>query len=287
MNKNSIKIIHEAFVSENYENFIQIKNLPHELIKFYNGSYSNNENRYLNTFTNNKLWLSSPNYYNDPFDCAINIDFKKNTYDHFFKWTDTLFNPKVEEVFFNNEKVIQLIDLLVEMDEMNPNEKARAFKDNIFISCFSEKSNLHSLRMWGHYANSHKGFCAEYNLVKAIKYLKKEIMPVLYSNNYSVDFKTTKSRDKLRQFFASFVYTKALEWEYEKEWRLGYFNREHAGEHGYLIPFVNADKIYLGCKIEDKLKNQLLEICKEKGIEIFQMYMEPKTYNLLYKQINI
>lgn len=55
-------------------------------------------------------------------------------------------------------------------------------RNRIFTACFSE--NRHSLLMWSHYANSHKGFCIEYHLCDILSMFGIDICPVIYSNDF-------------------------------------------------------------------------------------------------------
>ena len=106
--------------------------------------------------------------------------------------------------------------------------------------------------MWGHYADSHTGFCIEYNFAEVLKWCEKEcknilccksfmlnypIAPVIYSDTR---FDATKYMQVILQDYASkrigcsmkeFYYpdvltitksilTKSIDWSYEKEWRL-------------------------------------------------------------------
>lgn len=94
-------------------------------------------------------------------------------------------------------------------------EKLKALTDLAYISCFSERKD--SLLMWSHYANSHKGFCVEYDL-KLLHFISEDsyhyddeeeyydeedcfaienIYPVIYSKKRMLNFETLKMIRKI------------------------------------------------------------------------------------------
>lgn len=73
-----------------------------------------------NNIYNGLVFLQKPLYFNDPFDCAINID-------------ENVKNKYMKKDGINNLKQI--------------------YKQEPLISCFSELND--SIQMWSHYANKH------------------------------------------------------------------------------------------------------------------------------------
>lgn len=285
MNNEQRKSFHSAYISGDLKELETImQRFPSSVIKFYNGSFSGEQNCYLDALKNQKLWLSSPYFFNDPFDCAVNVDYREVFYNVFSKKVRGFFTKDSAEEFLKNSDVKTAADLIYKMDGPKLRDNAKKFSDSIFVSCFSEPSNLKSLRMWGHYANSHKGFCLKYDLREIYKLWPGQVLPVLYSNTYLLSEPRIDERS-LREFELTYAFTKAYEWKYENEWRLFVINRECAGEAGFLVPFVIPKSIFLGCKIEDKLKESLLTICKQMGIMAYQTYIKPNSYDLAWRKI--
>ncbi len=100
---------------------------------------------------------------------------------------------------------------------------------------------------------------------------------------------TKDSRENFTSFWEMYC-LKKVEWSYEHEWRLLAFNlNSFTGiinphfKMGYLKP----TGIYLGEKMSEYDKKALIEIAKDKGIKIYQMYskMTRRTNKLVYKEL--
>lgn len=288
MNNKQRKEFHEFYISDDISNVDQIVKLfPSSLIKFFNGSYINEHNFYLDALRSQKLWFSSPHYFNDPFDCAANVNFEDIIYQNLLKKFYRICEKNFAEELINYEGFTGYRDWKIKKDSQIYTYNIHKLIDTIFISCFSESSNLTSLRMWGYYANSHKGFCLEYDIRDLYKMHNDfEILPVYYHDDYSFVI-PKKNKRELQRFKLALIFTKAYEWNYEKEWRLLTFNNDEMGNSGFLAPFIIPTKAYLGCKIENRLKEDLLEICVQMKITPYEVYMIPNTYKLECRKINI
>jgi len=86
----------------------------------------------IDSFRNNYLWFSKPRFFNDPFDCNLQV------INHYNDFLNTL-----SRVSSNGK------DLLI--------ENTKEFG----ICCFSRSNN--NIHMWSHYADCHKGICLEYD----------------------------------------------------------------------------------------------------------------------------
>jgi len=80
------------------------------------------------------------------------------------------------------------------------------------VCSFSAKRD--DLLMWGHYADSHRGFCIEFRL-DGDKNLPNMCFPVKYQNEYYN--KGAIRIDELTSMGQ--VLTKSTQWSYEEEWR--------------------------------------------------------------------
>lgn len=173
------------------------------------------------------------------------------------------------------------------------------------IACFS--TDYKSMLMWGHYADGHKGFVAEYNMKEIIKKCKFEcnveqlkncsklgldflLVPVIYRENsydgtdyllqnivyhilqnaYSSEKVSYFDHDKL--FALRLILNKSKDWEYEKEWRL-VANIKSEIELGVpeCILKCRPKKVLLGAKMKIEDKKRIINICKEKNIEYDEM----------------
>lgn len=261
--------------------------LPCSLIKFCSGCYSKTKdssevNYCLEALRSQQIWLSSPHYFNDPFDCAVKIDYKAILRQDANDFCTPIFGKKTKELL-NSPNANNILELKAEKISNELKENNEKVTNNIFVSCFSEKSNLSSLLMWGHYANCHQGFCLEYDFREMNHKIPEGIIPILYNNKFQNDIKG-ESDVECRTFCLATAFTKSTEWLYEKEWRILKIEEAQAGKPGYLLPFIKPSKIYLGCKAEPRLKNDLFEICNSQKIDLFEMKMKQGAFELSYRR---
>ena len=189
--------------------------------------------------------------------------------------------------------------------------------ESTYISCFSETP--YNVLMWSHYAQSHTGFCVEYELKElGNEEILKHIFPVLYNNkrfeNYvdindlvenleNLNYNMVRNGDNqdvfLCQLLPLFI-IKGKMWESECEWRIIYTRQElyEKGDTNYIDPrlqnidFSCISAIYLGFRIDDEVKKNIIEIVKRKNdarkqkIKIFQARLSENDYELQFCELN-
>lgn len=282
MDNEQRKNFHDMYILDDNSRLFQIvQTFPLSLIKFFNDSNYN-----LNALKQQKIWFSSPHYFNDPFDCAVNIDFVDAAYKDLIEMNNNLFNKESSDILFdiNDPNIKSFLKIHAQKRGNTYLDNATNVTNSIFISCLTEINNLGSLIMWGHYANSHKGFCLEYDIRDfMMNYDDFQIIPVYYSNNYSFNWHTETECD-MRKFKLALAFTKAYEWYYELEWRLMNTSIEQSGNNGFLLPFLKPKRVYLGCKMDKDFKKDLIFICIQKNIAIYEGFLIPNTYNIAFKK---
>lgn len=269
-----IQKIHKAYIVYNEDEIKKVcPYLPKRLIKF-----SGTETYRIETLKRGELWGSSPLQFNDPFDCRLNIDCEKFIKEEL---ENPLFNllPKTKETLSQITKPLEV-------------NQAKQNNDNMYrlrVACFSETDNLYSLRMWGHYAHNHKGFCAEYDytdMCQKCMCQKEDILPVYYSEKYNQCEKGSNDED-FRRYILSLAFTKSKEWEYEKEWRLLFLDDDENSDKGNKISFILPKKIYLGCEADQPLKDEMQCFCKDHQIELYKMKIVQGQYALTCNKCEI
>lgn len=279
-----IDAIHDAYIYTDTEKLDSIWNSLHDtnLIKFYQAQYSENgENYALDGIKNKTLWLSSPFNFNDPFDCILNFDYTNEVVSVCKGISERLYGVEFTEEFLRYPSIDKKLSELIE--QMNGRVSNIMPIPNIYVSCFSEIDNLHSLRMWAHYANNHTGFCAEYDFDTLNQSVPFGCIPVKYTKDFSREIHANSIEASTKNFL-KMVFNKSDEWSYEKEWRLAQ-EIEGVSNDGVNIDFALPKKIYLGCKSCVTLKEELFYICKYNQIELYQMYIQPGTFSLYEKKI--
>ena len=175
-----------------------------------------------------------------------------------------------------NGAVENLQNLLDEMDS----KLAEKMKTLFLVGCLctSYKNRL----MWSHYADSHKGFCIEYDFSEPEdEILQKLPLPVVYSEKRpSVPWKAAidNSEENMEEAYAEIMMgllTKDKEWEYENEWRILIGGTE---DSELVMPKVSC--IYLGASIEKENRDKVIAIAKERNIPVKQMKVDRGAYDL-------
>ena len=165
------------------------------------------------------------------------------------------------------------------IDEMDC-KLAEKMKNLFLVGCLctSYKNRL----MWSHYADSHKGFCIEYDFSEPEdEVLSKIPLPVFYSENRPlVPWKAAidNSVENMEESYAEIMMgllTKDKEWEYENEWRILIGTTE---DSELAMPKVSC--IYLGASIEKENRDKIVAIAKKQNIPVKQMKVDRGAYDL-------
>ncbi len=173
---------------------LKYKHIPKSLFK-YRPFDSNNHS--LTILKNDLLNLSSPNEFNDPFDCSLTVSAPKLGNASFIKNMDRIIDKADSESKFTKEEKENLresknfihdfsklyakkypikkvtgeyvrpdefaeinTEIINKMLKESYNDIRSSIKDTR-ITCFSEDNK--SILMWSHYSDNHKGLCIEYN----------------------------------------------------------------------------------------------------------------------------
>lgn len=167
------------------------------------------------------------------------------------------------------------------------------------ISCFSnfedETELLNNTTMWSHYADNHQGFSIKYktdfdNILNG-KAIKCGLFPIHYtakvpqiSPRELMRLKFSGEELKLNKPVLKTAYktmtTKSRSWSYEKEWRLILSNYDSDILTNNTIPFLKAEAIFLGARIESNLKKFLVQIAEKKEIPTYQTKLSNETFQL-------
>lgn len=136
------------------------------------------------------------------------------------------------------------------------------------ILCLSEHHDR--ILMWSHYADGHKGIVIGLqsshpsSLVSTAKRVQyQDSFPKIATPQLWAEWMTGKRDIDLKPFLESVTITKSPFWEYEGEWRC--ILESTASKNSYIkIPFDRLEIacIYLGCRIDDTLKNRVLGLVR-------------------------
>lgn len=207
-------------------------------------------------FVDGKLYHSLPEYFNDPFECKPHFNWPNNPSKvrdirkhlikaatqrgHTRKSAESLISKNMSRPGFIQETIY--------------NSTQKIFSEIRICSFTSKKENL---LFWSHYADSHKGFCVEYDA---------SILPISYA--YKVQYKDEYPAviypipANALGFIPALIKSKA--WEYEEEFRIIFVPeamRQPRNDGVSLILNGNEIKnVYLGANMADSNKKVLIEL---------------------------
>ena len=161
----------------------------------------------------------------------------------------------------------------------------KSIMSSIRIGCLSTKysNNL----MWSHYADSHKGYCIEYDFSSNDSdTIAKLPFPVVYSSERPkiswepYIMSSTENTAIAHKDIITGLLTKEKIWEYENEWRIMIKESE---DPLFMMPPITC--IYLGACINNHNKSWLINIARQKGIPVKQMRIDRGSFELIAQDI--
>lgn len=301
----------ETLSNEDLRNAISIKNshLPKKLFKYFPSIEIANE-----AINSELLPLNSPSSYNDPFECYEFIDdelVKKITLKleiapflnalmkagviskeeaEFHLQSDDPFKFVLDTLKANTDTTALELQLLKLKDSMQKSfiKKIALFQTRIKMTCFSEKNN--NLLMWGLYAKNHEGVCIEFSIDnwKENETIKQLLFPVIYTDeiyNATTHFLRSYQEKPSNNHYTKISWiSKCIDWSHEKEWRI--IMVDDVFKNNFKLPISNISAVYLGAKSNDYKKEETIQICNRKGIDIFQGFLSRSMYRIEFKKLN-
>lgn len=162
---------------------------------------------------------------------------------------------------------------------------AKKMRELFRIGCLA--TDYKNRLMWSHYANSHKGYCVEYDFSGTDSYTMEHLpLPIVYSTERvqipwkaAIDNTPQNIEEASKQIMMGLL-TKDKAWEYENEWRIMI---PATADPVLKMPPVTC--IYLGANINKQNRGRILKIAKAKRIPVKQMTVDRGAYELHSEQI--
>lgn len=257
-------------------------------------------------FKNKALRWGSPSYFNDPFDTQIKLIFdismsdykvalleeinKIYTNDHLdsyneSKLIESLRYLKSKNISFNIIKNTILkgvgnFNQVIEIAQKKFTDLVNTYK----ILCLSEIND--DLLMWAHYSDSHKGVVLRLNCKSEPDTVFLNAKPIQYSNkmpiyaNLSTWIKHITGQVRLdnNKYFNDVIYTKSIDWQYEKEWRVVNSFRDPTKPHeDFEILTSEIDGIIFGCKTKRFERDEVLDIAKSNDFNFKEILLAKQS----------
>lgn len=232
--------------------------------------------------------MASPGSFNDPFDCRIPENYHllntQEKINEFMKYIESKHQDKLSEISKNDVKKISnnFKKRFENPEEVQRNHENHFFKQtNDCYGILSLSKKWNSLLMWSHYGNNHKGFCIGFN---ENKMRESRLFGAGFEVNYSTKFPERNPLKKIEPIQDSILQLghKSIEWKYEEEFRLINLKLEGLTANDRIINYPDEfiSEVILGVEISENDKTEILKICDQKEIKVFQLSKEPFMFKL-------
>lgn len=161
---------------------------------------------------------------------------------------------------------------------------------NIFrATCFA--TTPFSQLMWGgSYADCHRGFCVEYTVLPNDQKYQKlfyNLYPMIYCKvRPNMTERLTKfEHSEITQEFLWDIYfhgalRKSIDWAFQNEWRLLLPMGQDLGSKDYCVPFFPITKVFLGNRMPQAVRKEIIRICHEKNIPYIGVTRNPHIFEM-------
>lgn len=166
-------------------------------------------------------------------------------------------------------------------------EYYKYLKNTFRTSCFTVTP--YSQLMWSGYSNCHKGFCVEYTILpndKEYQDIYNNLFPVIYCKTRpDMTEKIGRMQEKeptlewLWDIYFHGALRKSIDWAYQNEWRLIMPMRcEKISD--YNIKVFPITKVFLGNRMPNEKRKEIIEICKEKNIPYIGVTRKAEVFEM-------
>lgn len=246
----------------------------------------------------NLLTFVSPYKFNDPYDCRVvpkmtgvsESDWREYLYAWFYKM-----KKESENIFAIEEAVEKEMKEWAYKSHEQIEEYRQIWIDSLeilmkeyFVSSMTLSERPEKMLLWSHYASQHTGFC--YQFAYEPFAVKEACMEVKYIHEFP-EFRdlieALKDDDKLSKMSFAF---KAVDWAYEKEWRLVWHNKKAISKNVVRgeIPQNALMSITLGSYIDDKNREIIIKMATEHrpDIKIYTAVLKKSEFGFDFKKVN-
>ncbi|SFN07548.1 DUF2971 domain-containing protein [Dokdonella immobilis] len=233
-----------------------------------------------------KMWCSSPEAFNDPFDCNPNFVMPDKSIDDQLRQAERMIEGNGWAR--NHPQAIRLLDIARNGGLNSPEVKVllpHGMRESIrrsSVCCFT--SSWDDPCMWAHYADSHKGYCLAFRLKSE---WPAPIVDVDYAGDrpaidLSVD--TPKGSEARLKFAKEMLATKSDHWEPEGEWRVVRWETPA----GFMdFPPEALQHVYLGMRSGADERARILKAAAERkpAIPVYLVDVHRQAFSFEVEQI--
>jgi hypothetical protein len=268
-------------------------NLPSFLYKY---RYFDSKRFYSTLFEEGKLFCSSPQNFNDPFDCVVRIDYSSPSESDIFKKFYRM--EKYLHPDWPEPQILASVNMLINNFDKTPLNNKEEIKSKIlnhiytYVGIYSLSAEPNNLLLWSHYSDSHKGFLIEFNALYLKNflvntYLRQDHKHLLFEVEYSDTYKLISAySDNFDEELRKALLTKSTNWIYEKEWRILYYKgaNQYIEIPAEILPDIICS-VVVGSKISNDNESKIKSILKNVNIPLRKAYQSENKFELIYKDI--
>ena len=272
--------------------FLRKQSLPSMLYKFK--AVSHEKPHILeDIIVHSKLYLSSPETFNDPFDMKPRVSVEGNLSDLLTKINSLPApSPQAKQDALKRARTIWREHGWPGIaNEFRIQESAYALFRETGVFCFSTCSTASDHReasresgprnnlMWSHYGDSHRGICLQFQVSKYPVILRR-LVRVTYSDKFP-EINWISPTFKQECLYAAT--NKHSRWSYENEWRILQLNS--AGSCVHFEPSLLSG-IILGAKVSEKSIEEIIQMLAKRDemglppLKIYRAEMKPGSYQI-------
>lgn len=216
-----------------------------------------------NSLINDELFASPLQFLNDPFE-ATYID----SINEVLKQLERYFGAQTANVQKHWNAITQFRE-----------------KIGVYSLALSDENYPDNELLWAHYANSHKGFCIEYDSIKledseVYAFNVNKILIKYQDSPPSIGIEDILDKNK-SSFLEKLFGTKSQTWSYEKEIRLLY---DAFGVRKY-NPF-SLKSVYFGLNMDDSQQNTIIDGLTNRDVKFYKMEHQTNSYRLVSRLIH-
>jgi hypothetical protein len=203
----------------------------------------------------------------------------------------------IERIYpkFSYEQKKKIVEDLVD-HQLTNKKKISSITKNLerkhgdFFGIFSLSADFNNILLWSHYAASHTGFVVgldfKNNLSELLLSYYKTHNKIMsfFEVKYSSELPRGNIYDNDQDFLQLCMFTKAIAWSYEKEYRI---LLQNGPDTVATIPNGIIKRLILGCKISENNRNSVIDILRSRNdnISLFQSEISDKKFELKFRKI--
>jgi Protein of unknown function (DUF2971) len=226
-----------------------------------------------------RLWLSSPDDFNDPFDMSA-----KMLFDGTIKEKRQRINENLKRNGFNwNQRKKLIPEILRKGTEEHDRIVQRGHVATVTstgVCCFA--GDPLNILMWSHYTTNHRGLCLQFDVAKDPNTFLRAV-----TMKYSEEYPLIRYVTGFPEGLLVALERKHIGWQYEKETRI--VMPEHAHQYLSFRPDALVG-IIIGCRATEAEDTIVRELLTERSAQsyptpkLYQACKHPTKYRLILKK---